>query len=329
LPNFAENKQIAMYKSKYKYNPELLRYDRIKSTVKNTIVKVFTFFTATLATVFLSYMLFSPFFDTPKERVLSHELNQLNSNYMLLNRKLAQLEIVLGDIQQRDNNIYRTVFQSEPIPQSMRQAGFGGTSISEGYSNSELMAEMSQRIDRITKQVQLQSRAYDELPEMARIQRETLLTRPAIQPVDNKNLNRTASGYGERIQPFSGTKFFHKGMDFTAPIGTKIYATGDGVVLERGVVPGFGNRIVIDHGYGYQTLYAHMDELSVVKGARVTRGQVIGTVGNTGISTGPHLHYEVHKNGKAVNPINYYYNDLTPEDYALILDLANVGKTFD
>ncbi|MDR2036724.1 MAG: M23 family metallopeptidase [Bacteroidales bacterium] len=332
-----------MAKGKYKYNPESLSFDKIRGGVKNTLIRVFTFVTASVSVIVLCYLVLSLFIGTPKERILSREVDQMNRTNQALSEKLDQWEIALNDMRQRDDNIYRTVFEAEPIPLSIRQAGYSKIrryEDLESYSNTELIAEVSQRLDKITRQMYLQSKSYDELMERAKEQKEILLTRPAIQPIDNKDLKRTASGYGDKIHPIYGTKFFHKGMDFTAPIGTDIYATGDGVVVQSyaigdgsgvptGVSAGFGNRIVIDHGYGYQTLYAHMDKLEVKKGQKVKRGQVIGTVGNSGVSTGPHLHYEIHKNGKPVNPIHYYYNDLGPEGYALILDLANVGKTFD
>ncbi|MDR1672586.1 MAG: M23 family metallopeptidase [Bacteroidales bacterium] len=314
-----------MPKIKYKYNPELLSYDKIKTSVKRTVVRMFTLSTASLAIIVLSYIALSPFFDTPGERVLSRELNQATSEYHELEGKLNQLEVVLNDMQQRDDNIYRTVFKAEPA-QTSRQTF--ETDLYE-YSNDELMASIDRRIRQIIQQTDQQTGAYEELLAQTEKQKDVLLSRPSIQPIDNKNLKRTASGYGERIQPFSNTRFFHKGIDFTAPIGTKIYATGDGIISKRGVVPGMGNRIIIDHGHGYQTLYAHMKEFAVKAGDSVKRGQTIGTVGNTGVSSGPHLHYEVHKNGKAVNPINYFFSDLTPESFAMIQDLANMGKTLD
>ncbi|MDR0814497.1 MAG: M23 family metallopeptidase [Bacteroidales bacterium] len=318
--------------TKYKYNPELLRYDRVKSSIKNTIVKIFTYLTASVATIILAYLIFSPFFDTPRERILSRELNQMTSNFELVDQKMNQLEAVLWDLQQRDDNLYRKVFESEPIPQTVRQAGIGGIDrygALEGFSTSDLMKEVNQRIDEIFRQIQIQERSYNELLKLTQEQGENLLNRPAIQPIENKGLEHTASGFGEKIHPIFGTKIFHKGIDFTAPIGTPIFATANGTVLEKGLYPGFGNRIMIDHGNGCQTLYAHLADFAVRDGQQVKRGQVIGTVGNTGVSTGPHLHYEVHKNGKPVNPINYFLNDLNPNEYALMLDLANVGKTFD
>ncbi len=322
-----------MAKSKYRYNPDLLSYDKITTSVKNTLIKGFTFFTATLAMAVLYYIIYSHFFDTPKERIQAREIEQMKFFIgKVVDQRLNQIETVLDDMQQRDDNIYRTVFESEPIPQSVRQAGFGGVNryeALEGYSDAALMIETNKRIDKITKQMYIQSKSYDELIERAKNQEQILATRPAIQPIANKDLTRTASGYGWRMHPIYRTMKFHDGMDFTAPTGTDIYATGDGEVVQVGNSGGYGNRVVVEHGFGYQTLYAHMSAFKVKVGEKVKRGQVIGLVGNTGLSTAPHLHYEVHKNGKAVSPVNYYYNDLAPEEYAMILDLANVGKTFD
>ncbi len=322
-----------MAKIRYRYNPDSLSYDKVTTSIKRTLIKAFTFFTATLAMAVVYYIIYSHFFDTPKERIQARELDQMEFFVTkVVNQRLDQMEVVLEDMQQRDDNIYRTVFEAEPIPQSVRQAGFGGVNryeSLEGYSNSDLMIETNKRIDKIAKQMYIQSKSYDELIDKAKNQEQMLLSRPAIQPVSNKDLKRTASGYGWRMHPIYKTMKFHDGMDFTAPTGTDIYATGDGEVTEVGVSGGYGNRIIVDHGFGYQTLYGHMDAFKVKVGDKVKRGQIIGLVGNTGVSSGPHLHYEVHKNGKVVNPVSYYYNDLTPEEYARILDLANVGKTFD
>jgi murein DD-endopeptidase MepM/ murein hydrolase activator NlpD len=318
--------------AKYKYNPELLRYDKVKSNIKNTIVKIFTGLTASVTIIILAYLILSPFFDTPRERILSRELNRMTSNFEVLDQKMDQLEAVLWDLQLRDDNLYRKVFESEPVPQTVRQAGTGGIDRYgelEGFSTSDLMMDVNQRIDKIFDQIQIQERSYNELLKLAQEQGESLLNRPAIQPIENKGLERTASGFGEKIHPIFNTKIFHKGIDFTAPVGTPVFATADGTVSERGLYSGFGNRIVIDHGNGCQTVYAHLADFAVHNGQQVKRGQVIGTVGNTGVSTSPHLHYEVHKHGKPVNPINYFLNDLNAGEYTRMFDLANVGKTFD
>ncbi len=322
-----------MPKTHYRYNPDSLSYTQVRKSIRKTVIRVFTFFTATLPLAILYYFVYSYFFETPRERILARELEQVTFNYRMLSQKLDQMEVVLEDMQQRDDNIYRTVFEAEPIPQSMRQAGFGGVNryeALEGYSNSDIMINISKRLDKIRNQIVIQSKSYEELIEKAKSKEEMLLSRPAIMPISNEDLKRTASGFGMRMHPVYHTVKFHEGMDFTAPIGTDVYATGDGVVDEvSSSSAGFGKKIVIDHGFGYKTVYGHLSDFKVIKGQKIKRGQLIALSGNTGTSTGPHLHYEVHKNGKVVNPANYYFQDLTPEEYARILDLANVGKSFD
>jgi murein DD-endopeptidase MepM/ murein hydrolase activator NlpD len=280
----------------------------------------------------VSISILSTFYGTPKEQTLSRELDQVIFNHKRLSQRMDQMSKLLGDMQQRDDNVYRTVFELDPISPSVRQAGFGGINryeVLEGYSNSELMIQVSKKVDQLTKQIYVQSKSYDELIDRAKNQEQMLATRPAIQPIDNKDLTRTASGYGMRIHPIQQIPIFHHGMDFTASVGTEIYVTGDGVVTDVGYSGGFGNRVTVDHGFGYKTIYAHMSKFSTKVGDVVKRGQVIGLVGNTGDSTGPHLHYEVHKNGQTVNPVNYYYDDLSPEEFALIVDLANAGKMYE
>ena len=321
-----------MGKSKYKFNPESLSYDKIRTSVRKTIVKVFTFFTATVAITIVYYFIFSQFFSTPKERILLREINVMTENYETLTKDLAQIEDVLDNIQQRDSNIYRLIFESEPIPQTILRAGFGGINryeSVEGYLNSELMIETSLRSEILLKQLQMQSKMMNGMLEKAKEKGDQLKTRPAIQPIENSDLTNTAAGFGYRIHPIHRTKKFHDGMDFAAPMGTPVRATGDGTVVETHKNGPQGFRVIIDHGYGYKTVYAHLEAFSVKKGQKVTRGETIGKVGSTGMSTAPHLHYEVHKNGKPVDPINYYFNDLSPANYARIRDLSNLGRTFD
>ena len=226
---------------------------------------------------------------------------------------------VLDDIESRDDNIYRVIFEAEPIAENIRKAGFGGINRYkklEGFKSSELMKESSNKMDKILKQLYIQSKSFDEVMDMAMKKKEMLASIPAIQPVSNKDLKRMASGYGYRIDPHYKTRAFHAGMDFTAPRGTPIYATGDGVVTRADrKAKGYGNHVRIDHGYGYVTLYAHMYKIKVRPGQKVKRGDIIGLVGNTGKSVGPHCHYEVRKNGKPLNPVHFYFNDLTPEQY--------------
>ena len=322
-----------MNKIKYRYNPQSLKYDKIKTSVRRTTVKAFTFFTATVAITIVYYMIFAQFFPTGKERKLKHEIDKMTENYADLSRSLQRIEDVLADVQQRDSNLYRTIFESEPVPQTILRAGFGGVNryeTFEGYFNSDLMIETSLRSEKLLKQLQIQSKMMDEMLEKAKEKSEQLKTRPSIQPIENRDLAHTAAGFGMRMHPFYRIKTFHEGIDFAATVGTLVRATGDGEVVDIQTSSPQGGRIVIDHGYGYKTVYAYLGKLNVKKGQNVIRGEIIGTVGeNFGMSTAPHLHYEVHKNGKPVNPINYFFNELSPAAYARIRDLSNLGKTFD
>jgi murein DD-endopeptidase MepM/ murein hydrolase activator NlpD len=200
----------------------------------------------------------------------------------------------------------------------------------EGYDNAEIVVNSTQRLDKLTKEVYVQSKSYDEIIEMAKRREEQLSCLPAIQPISNKDLTRTASGWGYRIHPIYKIRKFHYGMDFTAPTGTEVYATADGTVeIVDQSRRGYGNKIVIDHGFGYKTLYGHLNGFNVRKGQKVKRGDVIGFVGSTGLSTAPHLHYEVHLNGNKVNPISYYFNDLTPEEWDRMIQLSMKAGSFD
>ena len=325
-------RDIFMAKIKYRFNPESLKYDKVRVSVRKTIVKVFTFFTATVAVTIVYYLIYSQFFSTPKERILSREIDRMTENYTVLTKNLQLIEDVLNDVQHRDSNIYRMIFESEPVPQTVLRAGFGGINryeALEGYSNSALMIETTRRSEALLKQLQLQSEVMDEMLEKATEKGEQLRSRPAIQPIENKDLTLAAAGFGRRMHPFYRTKSFHEGMDFTGPIGTPVRATGDGVVKETQKIGSQGVRVVIEHEYGYKTVYAHLDEYTVKTGQKVSRGETIGKLGNTGMSTAPHLHYEVHKNGKPVDPINYFFNELSPAAFARIRDLSNLGRTFD
>lgn len=323
-----------MAKIKYKYNPNTLNYEKIQLTFKDRLKKALTyalvglFFAAII--VFFAYT----FFDSPKELMLKRENAQLKAQYELIARDLNQMESVLADLERRDDNIYRQILESEPIPQSVRAAGVGGVNRYthlEGYQNSELVVNTRERIDKLKKRLYVQSKSFDEVVEIARNKEEMLASIPAVQPVPNKNLRRVASGFGYRIHPIYKVRKMHWGMDFSAPTGTEIFATGDGRI-ERVVKSrrGYGKHVIIDHGYGYKTLYAHMSQIDVRRGQKVKRGDVIGLVGNTGISSAPHLHYEVIKDGKKINPANFYFNDLTPEEYDLMIELSSsVNQSFD
>jgi murein DD-endopeptidase MepM/ murein hydrolase activator NlpD len=272
--------------------------------------------------------------DSPKEKQLEREIERMKLDYDLVNQRLQQMSVVLEDLQDRDDNIYRVVFEAEPIPDEVRKAGFGGVnrySRYKDFENRNLLTETMRRTDILSKQLVIQSKSYDEILGMIRNKAAMLACIPAIQPVSNKELKRMASGYGYRTDPIYKTTKFHAGMDFAAAVGTEIYATGDGVIMRADAdASGYGNHVRINHGYGYMTLYGHMSKIMVRPGQRVKRGDVIGLVGNTGKSVGPHLHYEVHKNGEAINPVNFYYNDLSPEDYARMIEMSGTeNQSFD
>ena len=323
-----------MAKVKYKFNHNSLKYDKIVFTLKQKFYRFLTYFTATLVIAVIYNVFFIVFFDTPKEKGLMRENQQLTTQYEILNNRFDLVDKTLEDLQERDDNIYRVIFEAEPIPPSVRSAGFGGTNRYvdlQGFKNSDLVTETARRLDKITKQLYVQSKSYDEVIEMAENKEEMVASVPAIMPISNKDLRRTASGWGWRIHPIYKIRKFHYGMDFTAPTGTEIYATGDGVVEVVEVsLRGYGKRIIINHGFGHKSLYAHLNGFNVQKGQKVKRGEVIGYVGSTGTSTAPHLHYEVFKNNKKVNPVHYYFNDLTPAEFdKMIFISSNSGQSFD
>jgi len=316
-----------MAKVKYRYNHHTLSYDKIHLNFRHKLFRAFIFLGASFVMGIIIYGITYTFIDSPKEKHLKLENAQLKSQYTLLNKRLDESRIVLNDIENRDDNIYRVIFEAEPIPDEIREAGIGGVNRYEeleGYDDAKLVIETTKNLDKLSKELYIQSKSFDEVYKLAKNKKLMLAHLPAIQPVQNKDLKRVASGYGWRMHPILKYRKFHAGMDFTAPIGTPIYATGDGVVTRAdNKASGFGNHVEIDHGYHYSTLYAHMSKIACIVGQKIKRGDVIGYVGNTGLSTGPHCHYEVHKNGEPVDPVNYYYNDLTPNEYAKMIELAN------
>ena len=323
-----------MSKIKYYYDKKTLSYKPIESTGIDKFKNFIVYFTSSAILAFFILLIFFQYFDSPKEKRLKSEIKNLISQYEIINSDLEQIELVLDDIQKRDDNIYRTIFEADPIPTSIRKQGFGGVNRYKklsGYSNSDLIINTSKKIDQLTKQLYLQSKSFEEVVDLAKNKSKMLASIPAIQPVANKDLKRMTSGYGYRIHPIYKTRKMHYGMDFSAKTGTEIYATGDGVVSKvRRSKRGYGNYVKINHGFGYETLYAHMSKYVVKKGQKVKRGEVIGYVGNTGISTAPHLHYEVRKDKKKINPVNFYYNDLTPEEYEKMLEISSqYNQSFD
>ncbi|MBC8485312.1 MAG: M23 family metallopeptidase [Bacteroidetes bacterium] len=315
-----------MPKVKYKLNKKSLQYEEVKVTLKAKLLKVLSVVATGMVFAAVVIFLAYTFLDSPKEKMQKRELEQYKLQTRNFIERLDQIETVLADMADRDDNIYRVVFETEPVPGAIRKAGFGGTdrySKLKGYKNSDIIIEAAKKLDKIVSQLVVQSKSFDEVYEMAKNKEEMLACIPAIQPVSNKNLKRLSSYYGYRTDPIYKVRKFHPGIDFSAPTGTEIYATGNGVVKDvRRSRRGYGNRLVIDHGYGYETMYAHIHEFKVKKGQKVKRGQLIATIGNTGKSTAPHLHYEVRKNNKRVNPIYYFFNDLTPEEYETVLELS-------
>ena len=325
---------LIMTKVKYYYDKKSLSYKEINLTLKQKIQNLLVYILSALIITSLSFFVFYSFFDSPKEKKLKSEINFLTSNYQKFESKLLEIETVLDDIQKRDDNIYREIFEANPIPTEIRKAGFGGVNkykYLEGFSNTELLKELDNKFDVLKKQLYVQSKSFDQIIELTKDKNKMLSSIPAIQPLSNKDLSRMASGFGYRIDPIYKTRKFHAGMDFSAKTGTPIYATGDGKVFKVSKSKrGYGNHVVIDHGYGYKTLYAHMSKTAVRRNQKVSRGDVIGFVGNTGKSVAPHLHYEVHKDGKKINPVNFYYNDLNAEEYERMIEISSrSNQSFD
>ena len=315
-----------MANTKYIFNTKTLAYEEIKRSNAQKSFRTFLFLITTLAFSIILIILSFMFFESPKERILKREISQYELQNQIMNNRLDQMQLVLDDLADKDDDIYRIIFEAEPIPNEIRQAGYGGVdryTKLEGYDNKELLEITSRKLDNVASQIYVQSKSFDEVYEMAKNKEEMLASIPAIQPVKNTDLKRIASYYGYRIDPIYKVQKFHSGLDFSAPKGTPVFSTGNGVVIKtKKSKRGYGNTIEIDHGYGYTTFYAHNSEIIAKKGQKVVRGQVIAKVGNTGKSTAPHLHYEVRKNKRAINPIYFFYNDLTPEEYELLLELS-------
>lgn len=314
-----------MSKVKYYYDSETLSYRKIERKKGRRIGLISLYILGMFLGGFLLLLIYLsiPTIETPREKVLNRELANMKLQFELLNRKMTEVEEVLSDVAYRDDNIYRLYFEADPIPEEQRRAGFGGVNRYrdlEGFDNSRLIISTSRRMDILTKQLVVQSRSLDEITVLASEKEKLLAAIPAIQPVANEDLSRMASGYGWRTDPFTKSRKFHHGMDFTAPTGTPIYATGNGRVIRAdNRASGYGNHIVIDHGFGYETLYAHLHRYNVRVGQQVKRGDVIGFVGSTGRSQAPHLHYEVIKDGQRINPINFYYGQLTAEEFEILM----------
>ena len=322
-----------MAKKKYKINPETLAMEQVEHGFRYWIRQTGIYILAGIVIGILFLYLFLTFFPSPREKQLLREKASLESQLEVLNSQVDQMQVVMTDLQQRDDNLYRVLFGAEPIPLSVRQGAQRKIDYYEQLAqmtNSELAADLSLKVDLLEKEMYVQAKSYDEVAQMAKEQEIRMENIPAIQPVMNKDLKRVASGYGMRIDPVYHVRKFHQGMDFTAPTGTEVFATGNAKVDFAGWKQGYGNTVILDHGYGYKTLYAHLYKILVRKGQKVRRSDIIALVGNTGKSTGPHLHYEVRLNNKPVDPRNYYFYDLSPEEYDQMIQLSNnFGQMLD
>lgn len=317
-----------MAKVKYYYDSDTLSYRKIEYK-KGRKTKIF--FLSLLGMILSGFLLLIiylniPYIETPREKALKRELSNMVLQFELLNKKMVQAQTVLSEIETRDNAIYRVYFEANPISEEQRKAGFGGVNRYknlEGFDNSNLIISTSKKIDVLTKQIVIQSKSLDEIAGLAEEKEKLLKAIPTIKPVKNEDLTRMASGYGYRSDPFTKARKFHRGMDFTAPRGTPVYATGNGVVKRADRrSSGYGRHVRINHGFGYTSLYAHLYKYVVKRGQKVKRGDLIGFVGSTGRSQAPHLHYEIIKDGKRVNPLNFYYGNLSPEEFAELLKVA-------
>lgn len=319
-----------MKKTKYHFNTQTLRFEKVQTPLRVKLLRALGFLAASLATAFLIVFFAFQYIDSPKEKILKQQNDDLRNNYTILNERIKQLELQMKELENRDNNVYRSIFEAQPVPDSARVKDMQEkreVSLVQAMSESELIQGIAAQLNNLSLRSGYQLKSYGEIEDMVKNKEKLLAAIPAIQPVSNKDLSRVASGFGYRIDPVYKTRRFHEGLDFTAPVGTPIYATADGVVKEAGYnTGGYGNNVVISHGFGFQTLYAHMYKIKARVGQKVKRGEVIGYIGNTGKSTGPHLHYEVHKKGQPVDPIYYFYNDLTPAQFERITKLAKASN---
>jgi len=313
-------------KVKYHFNTKTMTFEEIKVSVKEKLVKVFSILSSGMVLAAVAMVIFYSFFDSPKEKILKREVEEYKLQYDIMNKRLDQMTAVLDDIEQRDDNIYRLIFEAEPVPDNVRKAGFGGEdryARFSGMENEVLLKSTSEKLDLVSRQLYVQSKSYDDVIDMVRSKEKMLACIPAIQPVE-KNRCAIVSGFGYRVHPIYKTLRMHTGIDFAAKSGTPIYATGDGVVIDpKGNQSGYGIVCIISHGYGYQSLYGHMSRMVVKPGDRVKRGQLVGYVGSTGLSVAPHCHYEVLKNGQRIDPVHFFYNDLTPAEYEQVIKEAS------
>jgi murein DD-endopeptidase MepM/ murein hydrolase activator NlpD len=323
-----------MKKIKYFYNANTLRYEKLVTPLRVKLLRIFGFLSALAVSCLIIISIYSKFIPKPGDRQHAIQDSLMMENYSTLTDKVKALQQQMSELEKRDNQVYRSIFEANPLPDSLRAKMMEkNTEVAKVNmkNDQQLGNEIGRTLDNISERIAYQKNSYDQVEKLISNQVEKLSSIPAIQPVSNKDLTRIASGFGMRIHPIYGIPKMHKGLDFTAPQGTPIYATGDGEVTTAGVGTGTGNHVIINHGYGYETVYMHMVRIKAHEGQRVKRGEVIGWVGSTGASTGPHCHYEVHINGEPVDPVYFFYNDLNAEQYDRLLKLAATGsaKSFD
>lgn len=317
-----------MSRQKYVFNYKTLSYERFEEPTRRRVGRAILYLVSTAVFALVFLFLFYTFFGSPKEKEQAREIAFLRLQYQILDDRIDQMNTLLADMEQRDNNVYRLIFEADPIPSSVRKAGHGNEeryARLEGFDNADIVLDVARKLDQVASQLYVQSKSYDEVFEMAKGKAAMLACIPAILPLKQNDIQSSSSGFGYRTDPIYKVPKFHSGQDFGAAMGTEVFATGDGVVeIVEDNYWGYGNMVLLDHGYGYKTRYAHLSEFGVVQGQKVKRGQVIGYVGNTGKSTGSHLHYEVIKNGEPVDPVHFFFDDLSPEEYETILKQAEM-----
>jgi murein DD-endopeptidase MepM/ murein hydrolase activator NlpD len=323
-----------MKKIKYYYNTNTLRYEKLETPLRVKMLRVFGFIAAAIVTAAIISFFAFRFIGSPSEKLLRIENERMRDNYKELNDELKASQQQIKELEKRDNNVYRAIFEANPIPDSIRAKELEKqieTASVEGMDDHQLVSSIHSSLQNLNTRIKAQQASYNEIDNLLKNKEQLLSHTPAIQPVSNKDLERIASGFGYRIDPIYKTIKLHEGLDFAATIGTPIYATADGTVITAGNKGnGFGNYVVINHGYGYETLYGHMVRVKAHEGQSVKRGEIIGYVGSTGKSSGPHCHYEVHKNGQKIDPIYFFYNDLTPEQFdRLLKKAASSNQSFD
>ncbi len=314
--------------TKYIFNETTQTYEPLKRSTTQRFFRVFLFLSGAIAIAVLIFVFSFTFFESPREKIMERELAQYQLQFNIMSDRLEKMQSMLDQLANKDDNIYRIIFEAEPIPKSIRQAGFGGVNRYaklEGYENSELLKQTAKKLDKIASEIYVQSKSFDDVYKLARAKEKMLKSIPGIQPVKITDLKRISSYFGYRIDPIYKIKKFHSGVDFSSVTGAPVFATGDGVVKRiRHSNRGYGNTIEIDHGYGYRTFYAHLSKILVKRGQKVKRGSTIGLVGNTGKSTAPHLHYEIIKNNRKINPIYYFFNDLSPAQFDEMIQLSKI-----